>query len=479
MWLVVAAVGCVHAPPQVDGVPAVPRSSGGLWTPPPQAVPPLPPSPPTPIPADLTQRIHRLTLADVIDVALLNTPVTRATWEEARAAAYAYGAAGTRLLPTVDASASLGRSKTLAVPGARTVAERTQYGPALTLTYLLFDFGGRSGTIETTRQNLFAAGLTHNATVQNTVLQVEQAYFSYMSTKSLFGAQESVVKEAQANLAAAQQRHDVGLATIADVLQAKTALSEAQLSLESTQGALQATRGALAAAMGLPANAPYDVDATPPSIPVGSVATTVDSLIDAAVRDRPDVQAARAAARAAAAQVQVTRAAGLPSLTLGGNAGRTYASPSQYGGNTYGLSLGVQLPLTTALNNRYNVLGAQAQARAATARADALQQQVTQQVFTSYYALQTAAQRVTTADDLLASATASEQVAAGRYREGVGSIIDLLTAQSALADARAQQVQARWQWYTSLAQLAHDVGVLGVHGEAPLKLSDSSSTSPR
>jgi len=96
------------------------------------------------------------------------------------------------------------------------------------------------------------------------------------------------------------------------------------------------------------------------------------------------------------------------------------------------------------------------------------------QVFVSYYALQTAEQRVATADDLLASAQQSVQVAAGRYREGVGSIIDLLTAQTALANARAQQVQSRWQWYTALAQLARDAGVLGVRGETPFPLTEGS-----
>lgn len=72
---------------------------------------------------------------------------------------------------------------------------------------------------------------------------------------------------------------------------------------------------------------------------------------------------------------------------------------------------------------------------------------------------------MTTAADLLASAQQNEQVALGRYREGVGSIVDLLLAQSALANARAQAVQTRWQWRMALAQLAHDVGVLGVRGE--------------
>src|SRR5207247_862518 len=84
-------------------------------------------------------------------------------------------------------------------------------------------------------------------------------------TKALLVAQLTTLKEAQANLQAAEERHRVGLATIADVLQAKTALSRAQLTLETTQGALQTTRGALALSRGLPANVPYDV-ALPPDL---------------------------------------------------------------------------------------------------------------------------------------------------------------------------------------------------------------------
>ena len=89
--------------------------------------------------------------------------------------------------------------------------------------------------------------------------------------------------------------------------------------------------------------------------------------------------------------------------------------------------------------------------------------------------LRTAATRVATANELLASATQSQDVAQGRYRAGVGSILDLLTAQAALADARAQQVQARWVWYASLATLARDVGLLGPRGDTTLPLT---STAP-
>jgi outer membrane protein TolC len=66
------------------------------------------------------------------------------------------------------------------------------------------------------------------------------------------------------------------------------------------------------------------------------------------------------------------------------------------------------------------------------------------------------------------SAILSEEAAAGRYKEGVGSILDLLSAQRALAAARAEQINARLGWFTALARLAHDTGILGIHGDNPL-----------
>jgi len=98
-------------------------------------------------------------------------------------------------------------------------------------------------------------------------------------------------------------------------------------------------------------------------------------------------------------------------------------------------------------------------------------------VFSSYHALQTATRRVGTTGVLVASAEQSNEVALARYKAGVGSVLDLLSAQSALASARAQQVLARLEWNTSLAQLAHDSGVLDPTGGAALRLQPTSTDS--
>jgi outer membrane protein TolC len=117
-------------------------------------------------------------------------------------------------------------------------------------------------------------------------------------------------------------------------------------------------------------------------------------------------------------------------------------------------------PVFTGFRNVYDVRAAEIQAEAAREDVRDLEQQVDLQVWTSYYSLQTAEQRLTTVRDLLTSAQQSVEAARSRYRAGVGSILDLLTAQSALESARAQEVQARTDWFLSVAQLAHDTGSL-------------------
>jgi outer membrane protein TolC len=430
------------------------------------------------VPQDLEPRIRSLTLAEVVDLGLRNNPATRLSWANARAAAAAYGSERGAYFPTIDGEVTGTRLKTVASQG-RSAVTQSVLSPSLSLSYLLFDFGGRSGTIGAARNQLLAANFTHNATLQGVVLQIQSAYFQYVATRALLEAQRSTEEEARTNLTAAEERHRVGVATIADVLQARTAASQAELAVQATEGNLQTSRGALALALGLPANLPYDVDSAAGQVPVAVLADSVDTLIARSVAARPDLAAAQAQFQASRAQISAVRANRLPSVVLNGTGGRTYTSSLPQGGNNYTLTLGLRIPLFAGFSRVYDERQAAALADAAGARAEALGQQVVFEVFSSYYALKTAARRVRTSDDLIASARQSSEVALGRYRAGVGSVLDLLAAQTALADARAQQVLARLEWNTSLARLAHDTGILDAAGGSSLRLvPDSDSMTP-
>lgn len=471
-------VGCSTSTPSIGGKPAVSPAPGAPYVPPRGVVPAEPDSSKTrtSLPPDIAPHDTSLALPEVVDVALRNNPQTALSWSQARTAAFQYGSARGTYFPTIDASASLARSQSTTSTG---FVQRTQFAPLVSLSYLLLDFGGRSGAIGAARENTIAVDLDYNATLQNVVLQAENAYFAYVSARALVRAQQQTVAEADTNLIAAQVRHNSGVATIADVLQAQTVLAQAQLDLETDSGTVRTNHGNLATAMGLRADARFEVAMPSDTMSIGTASASADSLIVSALDNRPDLAAARVSILQAQQEVRVARSAEYPAITAGASVGRNYSNLSNFSGNNYALTLGLTIPIFNGFGLQYDVAAAKSRVDERLASTNLLRTQVSNQVVTSYVSLQTAAARVRTADVLLASARQSEDVARGRYRAGVGTILDLLTAQSALASARAQQAQTRWTWATALAQLAHDVGVLGVHGEAPIPLTHDSTTGPR
>ena len=297
------------------------------------------------------------------------------------------------------------------------------------------------------------------------VLQVEQAYYAYLGSQALLLAQEATVKSAQTNLDAAEQRHNAGVATIADVLQARTALSQAQLSVDTTKGSIEIRKAVLAVAIGAPIaiiKTLKIVDELPSEIPADQSSKHVEDLILDAFAKRPDLAAARAQVLAAQAHVKKTEAERYPSIDFNVNADRLYYLDTLNGSNNYLATLGIRFPLFNGFSRQYDILQAKAEAEAARTDLASLQQQVGLQVWTSFYNLNTATQKITTTRSLLDSAQQSYDVALGRYQEGVGSILDLLTAQTALEDARAEDVVTRTEWFLSVAQLARDTGTLGM-----------------
>ena len=146
---------------------------------------------------------------------------------------------------------------------------------------MLYDFGKRGSEVEEARQDSIRANWTHDAAVQNLILRVQQAYYQYLSAQALVAAQEVSLKGAQTAFDSAQNRHQAGVATVADELQAKTALAQAQLALDTTRGQIEILTGTLAVAIGIPpSQAQFQlVDVLPENVPVDQVAGDVQKLI--------------------------------------------------------------------------------------------------------------------------------------------------------------------------------------------------------
>lgn len=396
-------------------------------------------------------------LDEVVDQALCHNPQTREVWFGARAQAAQVGVRRAAYLPSLEGIVTFTHSG-IAANGADTFVD-SGLDTALVFDYLLFDFGGRAGSLESAVQDLWKTHWIHNAVLQNVTLAAVQGYYQLITARAAVEAAEASEKSSLESLQAARFRHRIGAASLADKLQAQTAYSQAKLGRERAAGDARIAQGALATLLGLAAD--YPLRLTPPRVqaPIEHREQDLRRLFASAQKARPDLQAAEAGVRAAQARVEVARASGLPKLSLVGSYGYDYADKL---GNisTYSVGLSLRLPLFTGFDTTYRVRAAEEIVNVQAARRDTLRNQVAFDVWQAYQDLNTARENLGSSADLLASATQSEEVARGRYRAGAGSMLDLVQSQSSLANARLQRIGAQYSWFVAKATLAQALGQL-------------------
>jgi outer membrane protein len=439
-------------------------SSNKLWTPPSGTVSQqTEASGKIEIPDGVLKSGAQLKLADIIDIALQNNPDTRAAWYAARSAAADLINQKGNNYPLINGSVSASHTYTSSSPTTNPQGASSSivaFDPAIQLSWLIFDMGGRDAAISEKYQALLSADFSHNAAIQDAVFQVVDAYFQYANAKAIKKAYETSVKDATENLEAAKQRHDNGLATIADVLQFKTAFSQAQVNLATANGQVQTIRGALATAMGLPANTPYEIEDLPMDPKVEDINETVDSYIKKAEANRPDLAAQKSKVEQSMAHIKTAQSSLYPTLSFSDTLGGGIDSQGSKWSNQNIAMLKLSIPIFSGHSLQALEQKAREDAAVQKANLNKLQQVIIYEVWSSYFSLKTAALRVASNQDLIASAQQSYDVALGRYKAGVGGYLDLLSAQTTLESARAQHVTALADWYVSLAQLAKVTGAL-------------------
>jgi len=407
------------------------------------------------VPCLPVEKTTRYGVLEVVDRALCANPKTREAWANARVQAAQVGVAQSNFLPDLDGR--LGASRSTGSADAS-----TQNNASLTLSWLLYDFGARAANLENARQLLSAAAHTLDATVQTVFLDALRAYYATQAARTAVAAAEESERASRESLAAAEVRYKVGTGTPADRLQAQTAWSQATLTRIRAEGILRSAYGTLANVMGEDASRPLlleDIPKTPSDVRGEG---DVETLIQEARLRRPELKAAEARIGAARANVDYARAAGKPSLAFGGGSSwqGTDTGRSDFSTHANSIGLTLSIPLFSGFETTYNVRTAEARVDAASALRDNVNLQVALDVWTAYQDLTTSRQSLAASADLLASAEQSERVALGRYKAGVGNILDLLNAQSALATARLQRIQAALDWHVARASLARAVGML-------------------
>jgi outer membrane protein len=402
-----------------------------------------------------------LLLPVAIDLGLCRNPATRSAWAAARQQAAVLGGAESAWLPSLAATggASRDNGQHVDATGALVSTAQDTHDAAVTLSWTLYDFGARGGRITSAHRLLEAQAATLNGVSQQTVLQVVQSYFGVVAGDAALVAAKTTEATAARSVEIARSLREGGVATLADVLQAETAYDQAVIARVQADMTAKSARGTLAVAIGSPADQPLKLDAEPVPVQVPTLTARMSDLMAEATRQRPDLAAARAQRDAAEANVTVARAAGRPSISIG--AGRTWTDTTGIPNQNYSqIGIMVTVPIFSGFNVGYGVRQAQAQLEASDANAEQVRLNVSLSVWNAYYSLDSANQQLAATATLIKTAEQNQQVALGRYQSGVGTILDVLTAQNGAAGARQTRITAELNWQVARAQLALALGKL-------------------
>jgi len=277
---------------------------------------------------------------------------------------------------------------------------------------------------------------------------VQQAYFALLAAYRLRDVAEQTVAQVQQHLDLAEGRHDVGLAPRFDVTNAQVQLATAELNQVTARNNVSLGRETLRNVLGL--FGPLDFDIVD-SLEQPRVEVDDAEALELAYANRPELKSLAAQEQAEIDRIKAIQKDYLPKLTSNDNI--TYSGRSYPLQENWNVGAAVNLSIFNGGLTTAQVGEAKAVLENLRATEDGTRQNVTLEVRQAQLNLRQAAESIVVADKGLQQARENVSLAEGRYKTGVGSIIELTDAQASLATAEASRVQALVSYRTALAAL--------------------------
>lgn len=399
-----------------------------------------------------------LSLLEVTEAALCHNPNTKEVYANAKIQAAEVGVARSLFFPSLRDTVAVTENQIRSQTRGQNSFRNTQN--QIVASYLLYDFGGRDANLENANQLLKAASATQDAIVQRVLLSAVNAFYQVHANKAILKASIESERLFEESFKAAEAKYIAGIATPADKLQVNTSFASATLTRLTNEGLLRIAYGNLATIMGAAPGTPIEIIDNDMDVMPEFIDQDIQALIEQAIIQRPDLIATESELKASLANIESVKAEAKPKVKI--EASNQYDSETIFlrDINASQVGISVTIPFFEGYKPSYLIRSAEATAELKASKRDQLRLQVSLDVWTAYQNLKTANESTKASQILLTSAEESSHVALGRYKEGVGNIIDTLNAQSALASAKQQKIQSILNWNIARTTLAQSIGVL-------------------
>lgn len=371
-----------------------------------------------------------------------------------------YGIQRADRLPTVNVGGSLARSRTpadLSATGTSIVSQRTDLNVGLPAFEL--DFWGRVASLsESAKASYLATEQAERSFRLSLIASVADAYLALAEAQERYVLAQATLETRAQTRELVDRRRQAGLAGDLDFLQADAAYEGARAELAALQRQQSAARNFLRALVG---TEPRELPAGKALAEQGiTLAQQADLPAQVLVR-RPDVLAAEQRLLAANANIGAARAAFFPRIALtasAGTASRELDGLFKDGSEAWSFTPSITLPIFDYGRRSANLDLATVRKDIAVADYERTVQQAFREVADLLVAREQLAEQLKAVEAQERSQQRAADIAEARYRQGVGSFLEVLDAQRQLFAVRQGLIQLRRTQWSTAAQLYKALG---------------------
>lgn len=399
-----------------------------------------------------------LTLEQCSAIALKNNPQIKIAEGTKELSTSSVVSTRSALMPQVGFSGGWTRNGGTNIVGKNQFSGNYEtYATGFSAQQLIFDFGKSYSKLNAAAYSSDAANLDYETAKQSLLLSVHSAYYGYLQTQKLKEANAELVRQAEEHLAQAKGLFDVGKKPQFDVMKAQTDLANAKLNFITASNNVRLGKIQLENVLNqkLPDNAVIkdEFETSKPDI-------TLQDAYESAINNRPEIMAGRNKVEASKSLLTSAWTANLPSINATGGYNWKTMDISQKFSPSWNLGLTLSLPIFQGFALDAGIDQARANLKISEGQNESVLQSVKLDIEQQYSNLEESRERIDAAKLLLSQAEETYRLADARYKEQVGSPIEITDAEVTLLNAKTSYIQAYYDFNLAYTRLSKAMGVL-------------------
>ncbi len=411
-----------------------------------------------------------LTIEEAISRVLGTHPAVEQAAAGVEAATARIGLASSGYYPQAAADlayARIGPVPVLAFPGFGEfkLYPENNYDAHVGVSQMVFDFGRRSAAVDISKSGVESA--TDNVTTVRTGLafQTIQAFYGILFLQQSLNVQSQELAALREHLDVTQKRVEGGSGTELEVMTTRVRVAAAETRRIDIQNLYKDQELALLRLLGEPPDTALPLKGGFTLVPVS---LAVDSLTTVAFAHRSELAATRDALRTAELQHHLATLEDLPSVSMN----LSYGVKNGYIPNldilrgNWVAGVQVEVPIFNGFRTRSRQEETAAMSKSAQANQSVVERAVALEVQQALEGVRSARAKVETANVQVQQATDAVRNARLQYEAGAATNLDLLDAETSLAQARLAQVSSMYQYTLSRYSLDRATGKLPVGPES-------------